>query len=112
MRLKRLGLSRKCTRGQLACTFTKKSAVQFPASDDEKQAVHESVRELIESLSKSASLASNLVALLNENFLAISKDYRKKILGSVTEIDASLWHLNLQIHNMNKAKERIIGKPE
>jgi len=86
--------------------------MQFPASDEEKQLVHESVRELIESLSKSASLANNLVALLNENFLAISKDYRKELLASVTEIDACLWHLSLQVYNMNKAKERIIGKPE
>jgi hypothetical protein len=86
--------------------------MQFPASDEEKRLVHESVRELIESLSKSASLASNLVAFLNENFLAISKDYRKELLASVTEIDASLWHLSLQVYNMNKAKERIISKPE
>lgn len=86
--------------------------MQFPASDEEKQIVHQNIAELVESLAKSANLASDLVALLNENFLAINQEYRKEIIAGAAKIDTCLWHLNLQIYNMSKNKERIIGKPE
>ncbi len=84
----------------------------FHASDEEKGLVHKAVQNLKDSLEQSAEAANELVSLLNENFLAISKDYRKELLPKMTEIDSYLWHLTLQVHNMNRNKERIIFPPE
>jgi hypothetical protein len=86
--------------------------VLFPASEEEKELVHETMHELKASLLQSATLGNTLISLLNENYLAISKEYRKELLQSVTEIDAFLWHLSLQLHNMNKNKERIVCAPQ
>lgn len=82
--------------------------MKFPASDQEKMLVHQAMRELKESLAKSAQLAERLIYLLDENFLAITAEYRKELFPSMDKISNALWQLNVRFFRTLTQKERII----
>lgn len=82
--------------------------MNFPASDEEKMLVHEAVRELKQSLARSAKLAEHLVNILDDNFLALSHQYRKELFPSVDQICAALWKINIRFIKTLTQKERII----
>lgn len=83
--------------------------MKFPASDEEKMLVHQAMRELKQSLAKSAQLAESLIYLLDDNFLAITAEYRKELFPSVDKISGALWQLNLRFFKTLTQKERIIA---
>lgn len=70
--------------------------------------VHQKVRELKESLAKSAILAESLTDLLDENFLAITAQYRKELFPDFDRISVVFWKLNLRFFKTLTQKERII----
>lgn len=84
----------------------------IPASDQEKKLVHQKMNELKESLAKSADLAEALISLLDENFLAIDKEYKKELTRDYTKIGAAMWQVNISLHKMLQHKSRIIGTDE
>lgn len=86
--------------------------MNFPASDEEKMLVHQAMRELKQSLAKSAQLAEHLIDLLDDNFLAITAEYRKELFPSVDKISSALWKLNLRFFKTLTQKERIIASNE
>ncbi len=83
--------------------------MNFPASDQEKMLVHEAMRELKQSLAKSAQLAEHLIYLLDDNFLAVTAEYRKELFPSIDRINSALWKLNLRFFKTLTQKERIIA---
>lgn len=74
--------------------------------------VHQAMRELKQSLAKSAQLAEHLIDLLDDNFLAITAEYRKELFPSVDKISSALWKLNLRFFKTLTQKERIIASNE
>lgn len=84
----------------------------FPASDDEKQLVKDAIEKLRDSLAKSADLAESLISLLNDNFLAIDKEYKKELSKEYDKIGAAMWQTNIALHKMLQHKERIVSKEE
>jgi len=85
------------------------TALKFPASDEEKMLVHQAMRELKQSLAKSAQLAEHLIYLLDDNFLAITAEYRKELFPSMNKISNALWQLNIRFFKTLTQKERIIA---
>jgi len=83
--------------------------LKFPASDEEKMLVHQAMRELKQSLAKSAQLAESLIYLLDDNFLAITAEYRKELFPSMDKISNALWQLNIRFFRTLTQKERIIA---
>ncbi len=81
----------------------------IPASEQEKKLVHDKMNELKESLARSADLAEALISLLNENFLAIDKEYKKELNKDVDKIGAAMWQANISLHKMIQHKSRIIS---
>ena len=84
----------------------------IPASEQEKSLVHEKMSELKESLARSADLAEALISSLNENFLAIDKEYRKELMKEYEKIGSAMWQANMSLHKMLQHKSRIIGTSE
>lgn len=84
----------------------------FPASDDEKQLVKDAIEKLRDSLAESADLAESLISLLNDNFLAIDKEYKKELSKEYDKIGAAMWQTNIALHKMLQHKERIVSKEE
>jgi hypothetical protein len=82
--------------------------LKFPASDEEKMLVHQAMRELKQSLAKSAQLAEHLIYLLDDNFLAITAEYRKELFPSMSKIESALWQLSIRFFKTLTQKERII----
>lgn len=82
--------------------------MKFPASDEEKMLVHQAMRELKQSLAKSAQLAESLHYMLDENFLAVTAEYRKELLPDIDRIGAAMWQLNIRFFRTLTQKERII----
>jgi hypothetical protein len=82
--------------------------LKFPASDKEKMLVHQAMRELKESLAKSAQLAEELIYLLDDNFLAVTAQYRKELFPAIDRIGSAMWQLNLRFFKTLTQKERII----
>jgi hypothetical protein len=82
---------------------------EIPASENEKQIVHEAMRELKESLARSADLANALISLLDENFLAIDKNYKMQLTREYDKIGAAMWQANICLHKMMQHQQRIIG---
>lgn len=82
---------------------------EIPASDNEKQIVHKAMSDLEESLVKSANLAEALISLLDENFLAIDKEYKKQLTKEYDKIGAALWLANLSLYKMMEHRQRIIA---
>lgn len=80
----------------------------IPASESEKKAVHEAMNELRESLTRSADLAEALISLLNENFLAIDKNYKMQLTKEYDKIGAAMWQTNICLHKMMQHQQRII----
>jgi len=74
--------------------------------------VHQTMRELKQSLAKSAQLAEHLIDLLDDNFLAITAEYRKELFPNVDRISSALWKLNLRFFKTLTQKERIIASNE
>lgn len=85
---------------------------EFSASDDEKLLIANAISSLKESLAESANLAESLISLLNDNYLAIDKGYKRELADEYTRIGSALWQLNLVLHRMMQHKERIISKDE
>ena len=83
--------------------------MNFPASDEEKMLVHQAMRELKQSLARSAQLAEHLIYLLDDNFLAVTAEYRKELFPSIDKINSALWQLNLRFFKTLTQKERIIA---
>ena len=81
----------------------------IPASDNEKEIVHKAMSDLTESLARSADLAGDLISLLDENFLAIDKEYKKQLTKEYDKIGAAMWQTNLALHKMMQHKQRIIA---
>jgi len=71
--------------------------------------VHQSMRELKQSLAKSAKLAEELIYLLDENFLAITAEYRKELFPDIDRISSAMWQLNIRFFRTLIQKERIIA---
>lgn len=84
----------------------------FPASDNEKQLVKDAIKKLRDSLAESADLAESLIGLLNDNFLAIDKEYKKELSREYDKIGAAMWQTNTALHKMLQHKERIVSKEE
>jgi hypothetical protein len=101
-----------CTQAPWKSTSARKGLVQFPASEKEKELVHEQVRKLCASISDATMRAEALCETLKENFLAIDIEYRKEILNEMRILDAYIWELNIKFHRMREHKERIISSPE
>ena len=70
--------------------------------------VHQAMRELKESLAKSAQLAEELIYLLDDNFLAVTAQYRKELFPSIDRIGSAIWQFNLRFFKTLTQKERII----
>lgn len=86
--------------------------MKFPASEKEKEIIHESAQDLVQSLEVSARLAQELIDKLNENFLSIDKDYKKEFSDLAARVDVCMWKMNLQLYSMREHPERILHKPE
>ncbi|MGA0163942.1 MAG: hypothetical protein ACO3LE_06775, partial [Bdellovibrionota bacterium] len=97
-----------CARNQGLQTKSPATALKFPASDEEKMLVHQAMRELKQSLAKSAQLAESLLYMLDENFLAVTAEYRKELLPDIDRIGAAMWQLNIRFLRTLTQKERII----
>lgn len=74
--------------------------------------MRDSVRELEIAMCQAATLSANLIEILEDNFLAIDKNYRKQILIHEEKIMSNLWKLNIVLCKMNNFKERIISSEE
>ena len=53
-----------------------------------------------------------LISLLNDNFLAIDKEYKKELSKEYDKIGAAMWQTNIALHKMLQHKERIVSKEE
>ena len=103
------GALSECARNQGLQTKSPAATLKFPASDEEKMLVHQAMRELKQSLAKSAQLAESLIYLLDDNFLAITAEYRKELFPSMDKISNALWQLNIRFFRTLTQKERIIA---
>lgn len=84
---------------------------EIPASENEKQIIHKAMSELRESLARSADLAETLISLLDENFLAIDKNYKMQLAKEYDKIGAAMWQTNICLHKMMQHQQRIIAAP-
>lgn len=82
---------------------------EIRASEQEKKLVREKMSELLNSLSESASLAEELISLLDENFLAVDNEYRKQMEKEYQKIGSALWQVNVSLYKMLQQKSRIIA---
>jgi uncharacterized membrane protein (DUF106 family) len=82
--------------------------LNFPASDEETRLVHQSMRELKDALEKAAILSEKLVDTLEDNFLAVTSDYRKELFPAQTRICSSIWKLSILFFRTLTQKQRII----
>lgn len=86
--------------------------MKIPPSKEELKAVRDSVRQLEIAMCQAAILSANLIEILEDNFLAIDKNYKKQILIHEEKIMSNLWKLNIVLCKMNDFKERIISSEE
>jgi hypothetical protein len=81
----------------------------IPASKEEKRLVHESMGKLKNKLLECSELAKEMIAMLEENYLAIDQEYKKQLSRETETIMCVMWKLNIRLYKMQDQKTRIIS---
>ena len=83
--------------------------MQFPPSEKEKALILESINKLESKLAEAVLQMEELMEVLTDNFLAVSKGHTKEIDKQITKITSASWNLNVQLYKLNQDyKERIV----
>lgn len=82
--------------------------MKIPASKQESENAIEAATKAKEALALAADSLKDLIAHLDENFLAINEIKSGFLSREVTKINSSMWNLNMVLHKMRDNEERII----
>lgn len=85
---------------------------EFPASEQEKKLVHETVSELKKSIALSNELSEKLLSILEENHLAIENSYREEINRLSHPFFSTMFGINIQLYKLEDEKARIVMRPQ
>lgn len=84
---------------------------EFPASEQEKKLVHETVSELKKAIALSNELSEKLLSILEENHLAIENSYKQEINRLSHPFFSAMFGINIQLYKLQDQKARIIARP-
>lgn len=84
--------------------------MNFPASEREIQTVRNLMNLCEESLQNAEITLDGLCGYLDDNYLAIDSEYKKKLDKEITVIESKMWALKIMLVKMRNNPERIIKK--
>lgn len=84
---------------------------EFPASEQEKKLVHETIDELKRAIAQSNEHAQKLLDALKDNHLAIENDYREEINRLSYPFFSRMFDINVQLYKLQDQKARIVTRP-
>lgn len=83
--------------------------MKIPASQKELELVHITMQQLKEQLAQAAKTSQQATEILDDNFLAINKEYLNELRKEITKIQSSMWLMNVQLYKMSDHEERIVS---
>jgi hypothetical protein len=83
--------------------------LKIPASEKELELVRKTMQQLKEHLAQAAETSRQAIEMLDDNFLAVNKEYINQIRKEVVRIESSVWLMNVQLYRMSNNKERIVS---